>query len=366
VPDEIERDVAVLESDPPTPLRRGRQARALDLLAFIALAALIRLAFPVGVGLFLGALLGFTLQPIYGRLRSRGWGEGTAALTCALGATALIVLAAVGLGILFVTRGVAVLSSLPGLFAPGGALRELAERLLRNASGLHMDTNELVSKLEQEVLSLGSRAAELAGTIAGTTFSGVLTVFFMTLTAYSVLRHWTQMARRLELTLPLERRHTHALLDQFRKVGREVLLGTLVTGLLQGVLAAIGYWVTGAPQPVFFGALTAVASLVPAVGTLLVWIPMGVFLIVTGHLAKGLISLIYSALVVGVISDYFVRPRLVGSDKNVPVLLTFVSLFGGVEVFGLLGLVLGPVIVTLSVAVLKTYQAEIAAARLKS
>jgi predicted PurR-regulated permease PerM len=99
------------------------------------------------------------------------------------------------------------------------------------------------------------------------------------------------------------------------------------------------------------------------VGTLLVWIPLGVYRIATGHVAAGLISLTYSALVVGVLTDYFLRPKLLGGDKNVPLLLTFVSLFGGVEVFGLVGLVLGPVIVTLSLAVLKTYQGEVAATR---
>jgi predicted PurR-regulated permease PerM len=343
--------------------RRVRQARALDVLALAALAALIRLAFPVGVGLFLGALLGFTLQPVYERLRSRGWGAGTAALVCTLGAMSIVSAGAAGLAVLFVTRGVALAGALPTMLAPGGALRELAESTLRGAALLHLDPNELASKLEQEALSLGSRVAEVAGTIAGTAFGGLLTVFFMTLTAYSVLRHWTHVARRLEVTLPLEPRHTHALLDQFRKVGREVLLGTIVTGLVQGLFAAIGYWITGVPQPVFFGALTAVASLVPAVGTLLVWIPLGIYRMASGHVVAGLISLIYSALVVGVVSDYFIRPRLVGSDKNVPVLFTFVSLFGGVEVFGLVGLVLGPVIVTLSIAILKTYQAEVSHSR---
>jgi predicted PurR-regulated permease PerM len=343
--------------------RRVRQARALDVLALMAIAALVRLAFPVGVGLFLGALLGFTLQPLYERLRSRGWGAGIAALVCTLGAMSIVSAGAAGLAVLFVTRGVALAGSLPAMLGPGGALRELAESTLKGAAPLHIDPNELASKLEQEALSLGTRVAEIAGTIAGTAFTGLLTVFFMTMTAYSVLRHWTHVVRRLEVTLPLEPRHTHALLDQFRKVGREVLLGTLVTGLLQGLLAAIGYWVTGVPQPVFFGALTAVASLVPAVGTLLVWIPLGIYRMVTGHVVAGLFSLIYSALIVGVASDYFIRPRLVGSDKNVPVLLTFVSLFGGVEVFGLVGLVLGPVIVTLSIAILKTYQVEVSASR---
>lgn len=351
------------EPAPPAAPPKARQARALDVLALGALAALIRLASPVGVGLFLGALLGFTLQPIYERLRSRGWGGGTAAISCTLGAIAIVSTGAVSLAGLFVTRGVALLGSLPTLLAPGGALRNVADRLLRGAAPLHLDPNELSSRLEQEAMSLGTRAAEVAGTIAGTALSGLLTVFFMTLTAYEVLRHWTHLVRRLELTLPFEERHTHALLDQFRKVGREVLLGTVVTGLLQGLFAALGYWATGVPQPVVFGALTGVASLVPGVGTVIVWIPLGIYRMLTGHVVAGLVGLIYSALVVGVASDYFIRPKLVGSDKDVPVLLTFVSLFGGVEVFGLVGLVLGPVIVTLSIAILKTYQTEVSATR---
>jgi predicted PurR-regulated permease PerM len=351
------------EDESLAPPRVARHARALDFLALSALAALVRLAFPVGIGLFLGALLGFTLQPLYERLRRRGWGAATSALACTLGAMSVVSAGAVGLAILFVTRGVMLVSSLPALLAPGGALRVLAERVLQLAEPLHLDPNELSTRLEEEALSLGARVAQIAGSIAGTAFSGMLTVFFMTLTSYSVLRHWTRLARRLELTLPLEQKHTRALLDQFRRVGKEVLLGTVVTGILQGILAAIGYWVTGVPQPVFFGALTAAGSLVPAVGTLLVWIPIGVYRMATGHFAAGLVSLIYSALIVGVASDYFVRPKLLGSDKNVPALLTFVSLFGGVQVFGLVGLVLGPLIVTLSMAVLKTYQSEVSALR---
>jgi predicted PurR-regulated permease PerM len=346
--------------DPP---RKARQARALDVLAFAALCALVRLAFPVGVGLFLGALLGFMLQPVYERLRARGWGVGTASVTCTFGAVASVTVGAVGLAVVFVTRGVALIQALPGLLAPGGALRVAAERGLRGASLVQLDPNALSSRLQQEAMNLGTRAAGIAGAVAGTTFSGLLSVFFMTLTAFAVLRDWNQMAQRLEMTLPLERRHTHALLDQFRKVGRQVLWGTLVTGVVQGALAGLGYWVTGVPDPAFFGVITAVASVVPAVGTMLVWIPIGIYLIATGHVGAGLVEMIFSALFVVGASDYFVRPRLVGADKDVPVLLTFVSLFGGVEVFGLVGLVLGPVIVALSLAILKTYQAELRASR---
>ena len=109
--------------------------------------------------------------------------------------------------------------------------------------------------------------------------------------------------------------------------------------------------------------MTALASLVPAIGTLLVWIPMGLFLIATGHPGAGALELVWGALVVGIATDYIIRPKLVGSDNGVPTLLTFIALFGGAEVFGLLGLVVGPVIVTLAVALIRTYQAEIAAVR---
>jgi len=225
---------------------------------------------------------------------------------------------------------------------------------------LHVDAADVTQRLESATASIESRAVGVAAQVAGLTFGGLLTLFFMTLAAYFVLRHWNDIVMRSERLLPFERRHTHALLGQFRSVGREVLLGTVVTGIVQGLLAAIGYWVTGVPEPAFFGALTALASLLPGVGALLVWVPVGVTQIVAGHATAGLIELAYSALTVGIASDYFIRPRLVGRKKSIPAIFMFIALFGGVEVFGIIGMILGPVAVTLSLAILRTYEREVA------
>jgi predicted PurR-regulated permease PerM len=89
---------------------------------------------------------------------------------------------------------------------------------------------------------------------------------------------------------------------------------------------------------------------------LLVWVPAGIYLIVIGKPGHGIGELVFAALLVGIGTDYVIRPRLVGHHKGMPTLLTFMSLFGGIEVFGVLGLILGPVIVTLCVAVLRTYE----------
>jgi predicted PurR-regulated permease PerM len=117
----------------------------------------------------------------------------------------------------------------------------------------------------------------------------------------------------------------------------------------------VGYWITGVPEAAFLGAATAVASLVPGVGTLIVWVPAGIFLIATGHPVMGVLELVWGSLVVVGASDYVIRPRLVGGHGTMPPLLTFAALFGGVEVFGLAGLIVGPLIMSVSFAVLKIF-----------
>jgi predicted PurR-regulated permease PerM len=335
------------------------QANALKLLALAAMVTLLWIAHPVGVGLFLGILVAFTLQPLYGRLRMRKWSAGSAALVCALGALVLVTGAFAGFAALFITRGVTLAQAAPGLLAPGGALRQFAEHTL---TSVHVNPDATFARLQEQAMSLGTRAAGIAAGVAGATFSGALTIFFMTLAAYYVLRHWDEIVQHAERVFPFAPHHTRALFGQFRKVGSEVLRGTVVTGVIQGVFAGVGYWITGFPDPAFFGALTAVASIVPAVGTLLVWIPAGIYLMVTGHVAGGVVELVWGALITGILTDYVIRPKLVQRGTGVPTILTFISLFGGIEVFGFIGLIVGPVIVTLCVAILKTYEAEVGAA----
>ncbi len=337
-----------------------RQTRALQFLALAAFATLLWIARSVGVGIFLGVLSAFTIEPIYTRLRAREWSPRVAALSCVLGTVVITTATVAAFGVLFVTRGVALARLLPPLLAPTGALRKLAVSAL---GVVHLDPASAFAHLEGQAAGLESRAAGIAAGIAGATFAGLLTILFMALSMYYVLRHWNEIVTRAEVDLPFNPRHTRALFGQFRKVGSAVLRGTVVSGVVQGVLAGLGYWACGVPEPAFFGALTAAASLVPAIGTALVWVGAGVYLIASHHVAAGVVELVYGALVVGVVTDYVIRPKLVGGNTGVPALLTFVSLFGGVEVFGVIGLIVGPVIVTLCVAVLKTYEEELGAAQ---
>jgi predicted PurR-regulated permease PerM len=182
-------------------------------------------------------------------------------------------------------------------------------------------------------------------------------LFFALLTMYAVLRNWPRMVAAAVTVSPLDPAHTRAVLTEFERAGRATLTGTVVTGLAQGIFAGIGFWIAGVPQPAFFGAATAVASLLPGVGTLLVWVPVGIYLAATGHPGRATFEFIWCALTVVGVCDYVIKPRLV-RDDDTPVILVYIALFGGVEVLGLAGLIIGPIVMALAVAALRSYARE--------
>ena len=154
--------------------------------------------------------------------------------------------------------------------------------------------------------------------------------------------------------LPLEDHEERRLLDKFSSVTRATLKGTAVIGILQGGLAGLAFAVVGIPSAVFWGTLMVVLSVSPGIGTGLIWVPAGVILIAGGSLAKGIGLAVFCGLVVGSI-DNVLRPRLVGKDTKMPDLLILLGTLGGIMMFGVLGLILGPIVAALFVTVWEIY-----------
>ena len=126
----------------------------------------------------------------------------------------------------------------------------------------------------------------------------------------------------------------------------------LLEGLFIVISVGLGFWITGIPSPVVFGALTAVASFVPLVGTALVWVPASIYLWTQGVLWKTLFLVIWSLVIVGT-ADNFLRPLLVSGKSQVGTLTVFFGGLGGLAAFGFVGLFVGPVILALVLALLE-------------
>jgi predicted PurR-regulated permease PerM len=140
------------------------------------------------------------------------------------------------------------------------------------------------------------------------------------------------------------------LLGTFTSVGRATLKGTLIIGIVQGGLAALSFWVAGIKGVVFWGAVMTVLSIIPAVGTALVWVPAVIFLILDGQTGAAVGVGLWCAIVVGT-ADNLLRPLLIGKDTEMPDLLVMVTTLGGLALFGAAGMVIGPIVGTLFTAV---------------
>ena len=163
-----------------------------------------------------------------------------------------------------------------------------------------------------------------------------------------------KLTDRILYYLPLEDRDERRLLDKFTSVTRATLKGTAVIGILQGGLAGVGFAVVGIPSALFWSVIMMVLSIIPGVGTALVWVPAAAILAAGGAWGKAIGLAIFCGVVVGSI-DNVLRPRLVGKDTQMPDLLILISTLGGIVLFGILGFIIGPIVASIFVTVWEIY-----------
>ena len=159
----------------------------------------------------------------------------------------------------------------------------------------------------------------------------------------------SQLTQSLKDAIPLHTAQKRALFSKFAIVIRAMFKGTLLVAALQGMLGGIIFWFLGIPAAVLWGVLMAFLSLLPAVGSALIWLPVALYLLATGAVWQGLVLIAYGALVIGLV-DNLLRPFLIGMDTKLPDYVVLISTLGGIAIFGLNGLVIGPVIAAMFIA----------------
>ncbi len=186
----------------------------------------------------------------------------------------------------------------------------------------------------------------------------ILNLVFMLITLFYLFRDGDEFFERLKGLLPTAPEDTERIAGKVQEVLLAVLYGSILTGLVQGLAALVIYIILGVPSPVLLGLLTTAASFVPIVGTALIWVPTVVYLLIKGALIKALILFIYCLLVVSQI-DSLLRPFIVGSRTEIHNLFLFFSILGGLKTFGILGVFLGPIILSLSVSLIEIYRLKV-------
>lgn len=186
-------------------------------------------------------------------------------------------------------------------------------------------------------------------------FAFVIFILFFSL-FYLFIDGKKLVRKAIELS-PLRDKYDQLLIEKFSSIVRATIKGTLLIAMLQGFLGGLLFWATGVSSPIMLGILMTISSVIPSVGSGLVWLPVGVIMLLLGHFLPGLIILLLGALVISTV-DNFIRPKLVGRDTQLHPLLILFSSVGGIMLFGVSGFLAGPIVMSLFVAMWDIYALE--------
>lgn len=200
--------------------------------------------------------------------------------------------------------------------------------------------------LATEALTLGQGALR----VGGLTFIMLYLLFFF-------LRDGPHLVETIVGAAPIGDVRERRLLNKFAEVTRATLKGTLAIGVVQGALGGLLFWILGIEGAVLWGVVMGLLSFLPAVGAAVVWAPAAVLLILTGETLKGVLLLLLGTLIIG-LADNILRPLLVGRDTQMPDYVILVATLGGITMFGISGVVIGPVIASLFLAVWEMFVEE--------
>ena len=213
---------------------------------------------------------------------------------------------------------------------------------------------------EKMLLSMSTYTAQFLLN-QGTYILGNLTAiigkfFLMIFTFFFLVRDYDDIVHQMFHLIPLSTSQENRIINRVREVSRSAILGTLVTGIAQGTLGGITFCLAGLPG-LFWGTIMVFASLVPLFGTALIWVPAVLYLLLSGRWMASLFVTFSCIIFVGMI-DNFVRPMFMQGSSDMSTLLIFFSILGGMQYFGLIGLLYGPIIFGLALVLLYIYSIE--------
>ncbi|MFB6294707.1 MAG: AI-2E family transporter [Candidatus Nanohaloarchaea archaeon] len=299
-----------------------------------------------------GILLVYIAYPLYQRIADQvGTATGAAVLTILL----LLLVAVVPT---IFTAQKAIVQGQGALAAVGTSTTELIDTSELEAAILEWTGEEvnLEAAVRDAFVDAGRLlSGELPGIIS-TVFGLVVGLFVMVITMFYLFRQGPEILQGAREVVPLAEEREQHLVDELDRMSQAVLLGHLVTAVIQGVLAGIGLWLTGVPDVFFWTFVMVLLGIIPLLGNFLVWGPAAVWLVVLeGNVVAGVALLVYGVFIVTVV-DNVVRARVVGQRGRIHPLLVIVGVLGGLPMFGVLGVVLGPLVLGFFMSLLRVFR----------
>ncbi len=335
--------------------------RLTQVLSYGKLLLLIYLVFmiltPFLVPLAWSAVLAIFFYPIYRKLQQR-FGMTMAATLCTIGVTMLLIIPVLLVFAYAAKEAVEASAQFQGMLSDGtrvlpmNAMNWVRDRLPESLQGV-----DIISALRQGAERVASYMAGSMGGLIKNLFSFFLNLFILLFALFFMFRDGEHILHAVRHLLPFEKDLQDTMMNESGDLIFASVAVALLIAVIQGFLGGVAFAITGIGAAVFMGVLIAFFSIVPVVGSALIWFPAAGWLAIQGHWGKAILVLVICGGVAG-LADNIVRPLLLRNRSSLNDLLLFISILGGLDVFGLLGLVAGPTIVAAALGVFRVYMAH--------
>jgi predicted PurR-regulated permease PerM len=327
----------------------------LGIALVIALYLCWLLVQPFATVILWATVLAVVFYPMHRRIRLRVGSPSGAAILSTVAVVVLILLPATFITVAVVRELAGAADSLQAGLQRLGSMSTIPGLgwLLEKIRGyVNIDPVAAQQFLAERLQALGGALAASTLLVVGGAVGAVVQIILVVFTLFYMFRDGDRIRRALYDTLPVERMQMHDIAVRTRDVIAATIYGVLVISAIQGTLGTIIFSILGLPSPLIWGVVMFFLSMIPMAGAFLVWVPAAIYLAITGSYMKAALLVAWGILVIGSI-DNFLSPRLVGRRARLHELLIFFAVLGGLEVFGVLGVVLGPVIVAITLALIE-------------
>ncbi|HVN24401.1 MAG TPA: AI-2E family transporter [Syntrophorhabdales bacterium] len=231
-------------------------------------------------------------------------------------------------------------------------IKPLVERIL---SLFSITETEFRASVTANLTRLGKNLLGLAGGRIGDIITGAFDFVLMAFTLFFLLKDGPKFIEKIRDYMPFPEHEKKQLTKQIKDVVVSTIYGGVVVALAQGLIGVAAFAIVGIRAPVLWGMAMSITSFIPVVGCALVWVPAALYLVVEGLVTKAIILAAIGVFAISTV-DNVLRPIIIRGRVSMPLVLVFFSVFGGIQVFGLLGLVLGPLVVAIFVSVVGIYR----------
>jgi predicted PurR-regulated permease PerM len=285
---------------------------------------------------------------------ARRWGTTMAAIASTVGVTLILIIPTLLVMGAFVRQGVDAVQEIQ-LGVAGGHFRWVND-LWTHIQQRFPDASpaDLATVLRRYADQAAGYFASRLGAVLRNTAVFLFHLSVTILAMFYLFRDGNSIVKRLREVLPFEDAHRERMISEARDLVFASVTSSMAAAVAHGVMGGIAFALTGVHAPIFWGVMMGFFSLVPVVGSSLIWVPAALSLMVGGHIARGVILVVICGLLVGLV-DNVVRPWLISGRAEMGGLVVFISVLGGISVFGMLGVVLGPIVVATAASLLDLY-----------